>query len=90
MYKGEPFSKRLPFWYSNFDLSVGVGRHTAAALTGVTFLTRVKKVTKKTRKGFALNPLRFAEHCKPLQMLRCRSARRGLKILFGGNLAFAA
>ena len=37
------------------------GRHNAAALTGVTFLTRVKKVTKKTRKGFALNPLRFAE-----------------------------
>jgi hypothetical protein len=44
------------------------GRHTSAALTGVTFLTRVKKVTKKTRKGFALNPLRFAEHRKPLQV----------------------
>ena len=65
------------------------GRHTAAALTGVTFLTRVKKVTKKTRKGFALNPLRFAEHCKPLRLLHFVSPRRGLKISSCENLAFA-
>ena len=62
----------------------------------VTFLTRVKKVTKKTRKGFALNPCRIAAallrnaSVRLARLLHFVSQRRASKGLLGENLVFAA